>query len=182
MVVKGIWALHGDSSQPQDLEVRPTQDAYVGMIESGRSAHFPADGETVLSVIRASRFIRANWDESVAVGLWSADDFAPSTADPEALIAQCWEKAAEINAQLGGYGPAYLSVRVVVAKSAEIEVVGQVARAAGRPPPHGTVYARLPALTVIGRLLDTAEPESAVLESIGREIQRASGIRADEPS
>jgi hypothetical protein len=180
MVVEGIWALHGDY-QPQGLDVRPAQDAYIGTIDSPRNNHFDTDGKTVLSVIRASRFIRANWDGSVAVGLWSADDFAPSTADPEALIAQCWEIGSKINARLGGYGPAYLSVRVVVAKSGEVEVVGQQARAAGRPPPPGTLYARLPALTIVGRLLDTAEPDSAVVESIGREIQRSGGRRADEP-
>jgi hypothetical protein len=152
------------------------EDAYVGRIDSPRNNHYGVDHE-LLSVVRASRFIQANWDGSVAAGLWSADDFAPSTADPEALITQYWEIATKINAQLGGYGPAYLSVRVVVAKSDGEEFVSQ----AGRPPPPGTVYAGLPELTIIGRLLDTAEPSPAVVESIGREIQRAGGRRADEP-
>ncbi len=161
--------------------MRPAQDAYIGTIDSPSNNHYDTDGKTVVGVIRTSHFIRANWDGSVAVGLWSADDFAPSVTDPEALITECWAIAAKINAQLGGYGPAYLSVQVVVAKSGEVEVVGQQARAAGRPPPPGTVYARLPELTIIGRLLDSAEPNSTVVESIGREIHRASGRRADEP-
>jgi hypothetical protein len=181
LLVKGIWELHGDV-QPLGLDVAPTQDSCLAVIESQRNRHVDTDGETVLSVIRASHFIQANWDGSVAVGVWSADDFSPSTADPELLVSRFWAQASEINGQLGGYGPAYLSVRVVVAKSGEVEVVGGEARVAGRPPPQGTVYSRLPALTTVDRLLDTAEPSQAVIESIGRELQRAGGVRADEPN
>lgn len=175
LVVKGIWSFHGEY-RPEDFDVRPAQDAYTGRIDSPRNDRFGLNNE-LLSVVKTSRFIQANWDGSVAVGLWSADDFAPSTADPEALITQCWEIAAKITAELGGYGPAYLSVRVVVAKS---DGEGFVSLA-GRPPAPGTVYAGLPELTIIGRLLDSAEPNPTVVESIGREIHRAGGRRADEP-
>lgn len=51
----------------------------------------------------------------------------------------------------------------------------------GGLPPSGTIYSKLPDLTVMGRLLDQAEPTKPVLESLGRELQRAAGIRADEP-
>lgn len=181
LLAKGIWALHGEP-HAQGIDVSPTQDAYVASIDSPGFRQFEVDNETVRSISRASHFIRASWDGSVAAGLWSGDDFQPSTADPEGLIAQCWELAAEVSRHLGGYGPAYLSVRVVVAKSGVVEVVGQEARVAGRPPPRGTIFSRLPATTTIGRLLDSAEPSQSVIESIGRELQRTGGLRADEPS
>jgi Putative DNA-binding domain len=180
LLTERVWDLHGQT-QPQGVSVRPTQDSYLALIDSQMNHHWD-DGNAVIGVIRSSHFIQANWDDSVAAGLWFADDFDPSMRNPEALIVRFWTQAAEITQRLGGYGPAFLSVRVVVAKSGKEEVVGQEVRIAGRPPPNGTVYARLPALTTMGRLLDVAEPSELVIQSLGRELQRAGGLRADEPS
>jgi hypothetical protein len=179
LLAERVWDLHGQT-QPEGVSVRPTQDSYLALIDSQMNRHW--DGDAVIGVIRSSHFIQANWDGSVAAGLWCADDFDPGMRNPEPLIEQFWAQAAEITQRLGGYGPAYLSVRVVVAKSGAEEVVGQEVRIAGRPPPNGTVYARLPTLTTMGRLLDAAEPNQVVLESLGRELQRAAGFRADEPN
>jgi hypothetical protein len=179
LLAKRIWDLHGEV-QPIGLSVAPTQDSYVASIDSQRRQHF--DGDTVTDIFRTTYFIQANWDASVAVGVWSADDFPPNFVDTESLLSRFWSQAAEFNTQVGGYGPAHLSVVVVVAKSGEEEVVGTVTRIAGRPP-HGTYqYARLPALTRIDRALESIEPDQAVIESIGRELQRAAGERAHEPS
>jgi Putative DNA-binding domain len=181
MIVKGIWELITEP-RPQAVDVHPVQDSYRGIADSGGNLHFGTDGETVIGVIRSTLFVQANWDGSAAVGVWSADDLPPDLTQPEAVIAKCWRQAATIVEHLGGYGPAYLNVRVVVAKSGELVVSGDVAQIAGRPPPPGTAYARLPEVTTMGRLLDAAEPSQPVIESLGRELQRAGGMRADEPN
>jgi hypothetical protein len=178
LIVNRIWGLHGEG-QPQNLDVRPTQDSYLAQIDSEANSHW--DGDAVSGISRSSHFIQANWDGSAAVGLWFADEFDPDLGNAEVVIERCWKQAAEITDRLGGYGPACLSVRVVVAKSGEVEVVGQEARIAGRPPPRGSIYAGLPTLTTMSRLLDVVEPDQSTIESIGRELQRAAGRRADEP-
>jgi hypothetical protein len=178
LLVKGIWELHGDV-QPISIDLAPTQDSYVASIDSQRHQHF--EGDVVTDIFRTSYFIQANWDGSVAAGVWSSDDFPPNIIGTETLLSRLWSQAAEIGAQLGGYGPSHLSIVVVVAKGGEVGVLGRPGRPVGRPP-HGTSgYSRLPAFTRIDRALDTIETDNAVIESIGREIQRAGGVRADEP-
>lgn len=139
------------------------------------------DQATVTRIVRASHFIQANWDGSVAAGVWSADDFSPSSADPELLISRFWKQAAELGAHLGGYGPAHLTVAVMVAESGPVQL-GVLDRVVGRRPPQGTIYARLPPRITIDRVLDSTTPDDRVIESIGRELQRAAGVRADEPA
>jgi hypothetical protein len=70
---------------------------------------------------------------------------------------------------------------VLAAKDEKVEVEGRMARIEGRPPPKGTLYASLPPLTQMGRLLDTVETDPSIVDSLRRELQRAGGIRTDEP-
>jgi hypothetical protein len=179
LFVKGIWDLQGEV-QPIGLDVSPTQDSYVALIDSPRHPHF--DGDAMTDLYRTTYFIQANWNASVAVGVWSADEFPPDVANPERLLSTLWSQAARINTHLGGYGPAHLSVMVVVAKSGAEEVVGTEARVAGRPPHRTSAYGQLPGVTRLDRALNAAEPDQAAIESMGRELQRAGGVRADEPS
>jgi len=179
LLVQGIWELNGEV-RPIAVDVVPTQDSYVATIETEPGRHFGLDQGTVTKITRATYFIQANWDGSVAAGVWSADDFSPSSADPEVLISKLWKQAAQIGSELGGYGPAHLTVAVMVA-DADAMQPGASGRVFGRPPPQGTIYARLPPEIRIDRDLDSTTPDDAVIESIGRELQRAGGIRADEP-
>jgi hypothetical protein len=179
-IVKSIWELL-DGIQPEGLDVGQRQDAYTAIADSPVNNHYDVDGETLIGVIRTSRFLQANWDGSVGAGAWFSDDLLQDTIHPERLIANFWHQAATLGQLLGGYGPAYLYVLIRVAKSGEVEVHGQMARIAGRPPPVGTLYAKLPAQTAMGRLLDTAEIDDDIVNSLRRELQRAGGIRTDEP-
>ncbi|HKT83489.1 MAG TPA: ATP-binding protein [Solirubrobacterales bacterium] len=179
-IVKSIWELL-DGIQPEGLHIGQQQDAYTAIGDSPANNHYDVD-ETIVGVIRTSRFLQANWDGSVAAGAWFSDDPLQDAIHPEQLIANFWGQAAAIGQLLGGYGPAYLYVLIRVAKSGAVEVHGQVARIAGRPPPKGTLYAKLPALTEMGRLLNSAEPSEEIVNSLRRELQRAGGIRTDEPA
>jgi hypothetical protein len=173
-----IWEFYGDG-QPDEIFVRPTQDSYVARAESPRNEHW--NGADVVGVYRSCCFIRAKWDGSVAAGLWSADEFEPGFMDIEPTITKCWERAAEIVEQLGGYGSAYLTVHVEVAKSNKEELFLEGVRVAGRPPPRAMIYASTPGQFTMGRLLDRIEPDESVVNSLGRELLRAGGERADEP-
>jgi Putative DNA-binding domain len=179
-IVKSIWELM-DGIQPKELDIGQQQDAYTAIADSGAYNHYDVDGETIVGVIRNSRFVQANWDGSVGAGAWFSDDPLQDAIHPEQLIANCWRQAATIGQLLGAYGPAYLHVLIRVAKSGAVEVFGQVARIAGRPPPEGTLYAKLPTQTEMGRLLNGAEPSEDIVNSLRRELQRAGGIRTDEP-
>lgn len=178
-IVKSIWELL-NGIQPEGLGVDPQQDAYTAIADSPANNHYDTDG-TIVGVIRTSRFLQANWDGSVAAGAWFSDDHLQGPILPEQLIANFWHQAATIGQLLGGYGPAYLHVLIRAAKSGAVEVRGNVAQAAGRPPPKDTLYAKLPALTEMGRLLDVPELDDEVVNSLRRELQRAAGIRTDEP-
>jgi hypothetical protein len=180
-IVKSIWELLEDI-QPEQVDVGQRQDAYTAIADSPANNHYDVDGQTVVGIIRTSRFLQANWDGSVGAGAWFSDDPLQGAIHPDQLIAKCWREAAVIGQRLGGYGPAYLHVLVAVAKSGKVEVYGQEARPAGRPPPKETLYAKLPAQTAMGRLLDTADPDEDIINSLRRELQRAGGIRTDEPS
>lgn len=178
-IVKSIWELL-DGIQPEGLDVSQRQDTYTAIADSPANNHYDVDG-TLMGVIRTSRFLQANWDGSVGAGVWFSDDPLQDAIHPEQLIANCCRQAATICQLLGGYGPTYLHVLIRVAKSGAVEVHGQLARIAGRPPPQGTLYAKLPALTEMGRLLNNAEPDEDIVNSLRRELQRAGGIRVDEP-
>jgi hypothetical protein len=178
-LVKSIWELLGNV-RPEDIDVAQRQDAYTAIAHSPTNTHW--DGESVIGISRTSHFIQANWDGSVGAGAWFSDELLIDAIHPDRLIANCWRQAAGIAGRLGGYGPAYLRVLIAVAKSGEVEVQGQEARIAGRPPPEGTLYANLPDLTAMGRLLDGTEQDDAVTDSLRRELQRAGGIRTDEPA
>ena len=180
-LVKSIWELLGDV-RPETIDISQRQDAYTAITDSPAHNHYDVDNQTVVGIIRTSRFLQANWDGSVAAGAWFSDDLLQDAIYPDQLISKCWREAAAIGKRLGGYGPAYLHVLIAVAKSGEVEVYGQEARVAGRPPPKGTLYAKLPAETAMGRLLDTADPDEDIINSLRRELQRAGGIRTDEPS
>lgn len=180
-IVRSVWGLL-DNRQPENIEVGQRQDAYIAAADSPQRRHLDTDGQTVLSVSRTTHFLQANWDGSVGAGAWFSDDPLRDAIHPDQLIARCWREAVAIGHLLGGYGPAYLHVLIVVAKSGKVEVYGQEARIAGRPPPKGTLYAKLPAETAMGRLLDAAEPDEKIVNSLQRELQRAAGIRTDEPS
>jgi hypothetical protein len=180
LLVERIWELNGEV-RAIAIDVAPTQDSYVATIETEPGHRLGPDQGTVTRIIRASHFIQANWDGSVAAGVWSADDFSPGSADPEVLISKFWKQAAHVGAELGGYGPAHLTVAVMVAESGPVKL-GVLDRVVGRPPPPGTIYARLPPRIRIDRFLDTATPDDRVIESIGRELRRAGGERADEPT
>ena len=180
LLVKGIWELNGEV-RPIAVDVAPTQDSYVATIETEPGRRLGPDQGTVTRIIRASHFIQANWDGSVAAGVWSADDFSASSADPEVLVSKFWKQAARVGAELGGYGPAHLTVVVMVAEDGPVQL-GVLDRVVGRPPPRGTIYASLPPRLRIDRYPDTATPDDRVIESIARELKRASGERADEPA
>lgn len=177
-IVKSIWELL-DGIQPEGIDIGQWQDAYTAIADSPVSDRY--DGATIAGVTRTTRFLQANWDGSVAAGAWFSDDPLQDAIHPEQLIANFWRQAATIGQLLGGYGPTYLHVLIRVAKSSAVEVYGQVARIAGRPPPKGTLYAKLPALTEMGRLLNGTEPDEDIVNSLRRELQRAGGIRTDEP-
>ena len=177
-MVKSIWELL-DGIQPEGLDIGQQQDAYTAIADSSVNNRY--DGEMIVGVTRTSRFLQANWDGSVGAGAWFSDDPLQDAILPEQLIANFWRQAAMIGQLLGGYGPSYLHVLIHVAKSGAVEVHGGVARVAGRPPPPGTLYARLPALVEMGRLLDGSELDDGIVDSLRRELQRAGGIRVDEP-
>jgi Schlafen, AlbA_2 len=180
-IVKSIWDLLDGTPPGGGLSIGPQQDAYTALADS--SAHNRYDmGDNLVGVIRTSRFLQANWDGSVATGAWFSDEPLEDAIHPDQLIAAFWDQAAMIGKLLGGYGPAYLYVLIRVAKSGAVEVQGQVARIAGRPPPKGTLYAKLPERIEMGRLLNDAEPDEEIVNSLRRELQRAGGIRTDEPA
>ncbi len=169
-MVKSIWELLGDI-QPEQIDVGQRQDCCKAVADSPSNTHFDVDGETVVGIIRTSRFLQANWDGSVAAGAWFSDDLLQDAVHPEQVIAKCWREAAAIGQRLGGYGPSYIHVLTMVARS----------EGSGRPPPKGTLYSRLPRRTDMGRLLDTPDPDEETISSLRREVQRAAGIRTDEP-
>lgn len=178
-ITKSIWALVGEAPLEQ-IDVYQRQDAYTALAHSAAYNHYDIDGETVIGVNRSSYFLQANWDGSVSAGAWFSDESLEDAIYPEEVVARCWREAATMGQILGGYGPAHLYILVIVAKSGEVEVVGQVARIAGRPPPGQTLYSRLPARTEMGRLLDAIEPDDETTDSLRRELRRAGGIRTDE--
>ena len=134
-ITKSIWALVGEV-QLEQIDIYQRQDAYTALADSAAYNHYDVDNETVIGVNRSSYFFQANWDGSVGAGAWFSDEPLEDAIHPEHVVAKCWQEAAMMGQALGGDGPAYLCVLAVVAKSGEIEVVGQVARIAGRPTPR----------------------------------------------
>jgi hypothetical protein len=181
-VVKSIWELIGERNpQPEPPDVSQRQDTYTALAESRRNQHF-GPGSRVVGIIRTSQYLQANWDGSVAAGMWFSDDPLTGITQPDQLIETCWREAASINRLLGGYGPAYLHVLFSVAEAGQPQLFGEKEiRVAGRVPPQGTLYASLPRRTEMGRLLERGEPDRATVDSLWRELQRAAGIRTDEP-
>jgi hypothetical protein len=52
----------------------------------------------------------------------------------------------------------------------------------GRQAPEGTLYVKFPKTVEMSRFLQAEDFDDRIIDSLRRELQRAAGIRADEPA
>jgi Putative DNA-binding domain len=179
-MLKAIWDLIGDE-QPEIVDVFQAQDRYTALAQSRRNQHTGLGGR-LIGITRYAKFVQANWDGSVAAGMWFSDDLLHQPVDPDLLIAKCWAETEAIATLLGGYGPVQLQVLMSNAKDGQQQQFGQGAVIqTGREAPDGTLFSKLPRKVEMSRSLEIGPVGESVIDSLRRELQRAAGVRTDEP-
>ncbi len=140
------------------------------------------DHITLISTSERHRWwmTRAQWDGAVAVAAGIADGGFTAFSAIEQLVLPGSELLAALVEQLGGYGPASLTVRVEVAvapsdRDPSIDVTPEGVRPRPAPPPAFTLFADLPELTVIRRWVDLRSLTGDEIGSLHCELQRAAG-------
>jgi hypothetical protein len=165
----------GEHREPSDIETWVQQDAFSLLAQFRDFSVMHGSVSNRGRPWKSTWIVQATWDAAVTVSA----SFAPSELedlDPvEELLVPGWREAALLVGLLGGYGPAHLGVGVRASPPSR-----------GRPlpppaPPAGSMFRGLPAETQIGRWVDVAPPDRAVVDSIARELTRAAGRTADEP-
>ena len=102
----------------------------------------------------------------------------------EQVVLPGWREIVPLVQQLGGYGPARLTVAIYAARERPTNapyVRDGVAMEPPPSPPKHTLFARLNEHTVLRRWTSVAEPTTEMLGSLQRELQRASGQESWEP-
>jgi hypothetical protein len=102
----------------------------------------------------------------------------------EQVVLPGWREVVPLVQQLGGYGPARLTVAIYAARnrpSNQPYLKDGVAMDPPPPPPKHTLFARLNEHTVLRRWTNVTDPTTDMLGSLQRELQRASGQESWEP-
>lgn len=182
-MTEAVWEMLArlrPAGQPDDVGRQQRQDSHAVALHFEEQKTFGLN-HAVEATTRSTWLVQANWDGTVAASLTLSDGDVAQAPSPEDIVAALWTAIVPLCDRLGAYGPSQLSVVLAVTQTSASVVRGQVIHAPGRTPPEGSVYAELPEVTRIGRMVDLEPPNSAVVASIGREIRRAAGNVEDEP-
>jgi hypothetical protein len=143
---------------------RTEQDAFSYFLDLQEGYVFLPGGNAIPQA-RTTWHIQATWDGAVAASMSFDDKALWDLPDFDALLRAAWSEVVTLVARLGGYGPAYLAVRVAATDAAPVQ----------------SLYARLPATVGMGRVVSVGEPDDDVIASLSREVERAGGGISDEP-
>jgi hypothetical protein len=164
-------------SSPDDHDLLQQQDAFAQLAHFDEQRHYGLNN-SVKSVSRSTWLSQANWDGSVATGLTFLDGDILNAPPLDLIIESCWEAMIPLVKRLGGYGSAQLTLLVDTTDRDDNLgfVVGR------RRPPEGTLYSGLSGLTRLDRVCDSDSVDTAIVQSLAREVKRAAGIIEDEPA
>jgi hypothetical protein len=128
--------------------------------------------------------LQATWDGAVVAGVALSPEAVEERTEYGEIVKPAWEAVVPLVERLGGYGSAHLGVRVYAAPDLpRLMPLLRNDAAVDRPPPppKGTLFARMPEHTLIGRLTTVTDPDPDMLGSVCRELRRAAGREAWEP-
>lgn len=175
-VAQGVRRFADNSGTP--LERNQEQDRFT-LIAHKLPGHVLHTGGGASRQERSEWCVQASWDGAVA----ASASFSPAAliglSAINHVVSPGWRVVATLVAQLGGYGPAHLSVLVDVR---QVDLRKHAPPQEQQPlPPRGSLFVRLPVETWIRRHTAVNEPSPDEMNSVERELARASGMHVDEP-
>lgn len=177
-----LWYFCGDERKPNNIETWTQQDAFSVLAQC---RDFSWQHGTIANLGKSWKstwLVQAMWDGTVTACATFAPRPLEELAPVEEVVLPGWREIAPLVAYLGGYGPAHLLVGVHATPDPKLPIPREAVKdPPPPPPPKGTLFARLPTKTWIGRWVSMGAPAKDVLDSLERELMRAAGRRADEP-
>jgi hypothetical protein len=174
----------GHLVEPDDITRWPQQDAFgvIASFDERLALNRPPGAHRQQ---RSAWMVQGTWDGAVAASV----AFGPAAVEDlggfDQVVLPCWREIVPLVQQLGGYGPAHLTVRIDVSpdRPKTMSVVQEgVAFDPPPPPPPSTLYARMEEHTRMGRSVNVAEPDLDIFAGLQRELHRAAGQESWEPA
>lgn len=190
-IVEALWRFFagghgalGQFAKPDNIVTRPQQDAFAVFAEfDERHVLHPSGGAHRQP--RSAWMLQATWDGAVAASAVLSPAALEAFATFDQVVMPGWREVVPLVQQLGGYGPAQLTVGIYAAPDHPSNmphlVRADTASQPPPPPPKDSLYARLGEHTRMRRWTDVAEPTTEMLGGLQRELQRASGQESWEP-
>jgi hypothetical protein len=133
---------------------------------------------------RSTWVLRATWDGAVAASVALSPQAAERVDPTVEFFEPAWREVSALVRRLGGYGAAHVTVGVFAAPKRPSTQPNLKGGGYVQPPPAAprmTLYGRLDEETRITRWATVGEPALSALESLQRELERASGHGSLEP-